>query len=77
MDYCYADDEIREKLVAKCFWTEDIVTDEDFKQLLKAANKAKIKPKYYYIFASGDFDDKLKALESQLSSVVLIDIGSF
>ncbi len=71
-----AQNDIREQLVAKCFWKEDIVTDEDFKKLLEAANKAKIKPKYYYIFASGSFNEKLKALESQLSSVVLIDIGS-
>ncbi|WP_143010217.1 ATP-binding protein [Eubacterium oxidoreducens] len=69
--------EIREKLVAKCYWDDRLVTHCDFKELLETSKQAKIEPKYYYLFASKDFDDKLQSLSERLSNVNLINLKNF
>ncbi len=69
--------EIREKLVAKCYWDDRLITHCDFKELLETSKQAKIEPKYYYLFASNDFDEKLQSLSERLSSVNLINLKNF
>ncbi len=72
-----AQDLIRQKLVAKCYWQERLVSANDFKDLLEITKQAKIEANYYYLFALDDFDLKLKSLAQKLDYVKLIRLTDF
>lgn len=66
---------IRENVVGITNWDQPTMTFERYESLLTDMKSARIAAKTIYLFSATDFDDKLKSLEKEDdSSVVLIDM---
>ncbi len=68
-----AQNNIRENIVGLCNWSGPM-TWKHFEELEHTMEKAKVKAKYYYLFAATGFDEKLHELAKSDSRYVLIDM---
>ncbi|MCI8993377.1 MAG: ATP-binding protein [Eubacterium sp.] len=72
-----AQNEARERIVAKCCWQKQEMSAEDLKDLTEATKEAKIKAEYYYLFTAGKFQNDLKRLSENQQKLKLVDLTCF
>ncbi len=68
-------DSVRDNVVGICNWEEDELPFSSYQKLLEDMKSARIHAKTIYLFSARNFEVKLKALEHQSNSaVVLVDM---
>ncbi len=68
-------DSVRDNVVGICNWEEDELSYASYQKLLEDMKSARIHAKTIYLFSARSFEVKLKALEHQSNSaVVLVDM---
>ena len=68
-------DSIRNSVVGVTNWDAPMLTYDRYEQLISDMKSARIKASVIYLFSAKDFDDRLKALEKEPDShVVLVDM---
>lgn len=72
-----AQNEARERIVAKCCWQKPEMSAEDLRSLTEATKEAKIKAGYYYLFTAGKFQSDLKEFSKAQYKLELVDLDCF
>ncbi len=67
-------DAVRRNVVGLCNWSKDVLTMDDFTELLKNLKRAKLAAEVYYLFSAKSFAPELVELEKQDNRVVLVDM---
>ncbi len=70
-----AQNSVRENIVGLCNWSERVLTDEMYEQLLINMEQAKIRAKKYYLFSAGEFDVMIRKRAKENPDIVLIDMN--
>ncbi len=72
-----AQSEDRQRIVARCSWSKELMTIDMLTSLIEATNKAKIKSDYYYLFSAHGFSQELIDGEKAQPKMRLIDLNDF